>query len=133
MASFVANPENLALIRRFVDEIGRGLQADQAAVDDMVQAVDEAAANIIFHGYAGKPGALEIDITREEAALVVRLRDWTAHFDPTRFPPPDLSIPLEKRHPGGLGIYLIYQYVDQVKYRAIPQGGNELILVKKAF
>ncbi len=133
MASFFAKPENLASIRRFVDETGRGLRADQGAVDDMVQAVDEAAANIIFHGYAGKPGALEIDITREEASLVVRLRDRAAQFDPTRFPPPNLSAPLEKRHPGGLGIYLIHQFVDQVKYRAIPQGGNELTLVKKAF
>ncbi len=133
MASFVAAPENLASIRRYVEESALSLQADPAAVDDMVQAVDEAATNIIFHGYAGKPGKLEIGITREEASLVARLRDWAIPFDPTQFPPPDLSSPLEKRNPGGLGICLIRQFVDQVKYQAITQGGNELILIKKAF
>jgi serine/threonine-protein kinase RsbW len=133
MASFVADPENLAAIRRFVEESARRLQADRAAVDDMVQAVDEAATNIMIHGYEGKPGKLAIDITRDEKSLSVRIRDWATPFDPTQYPTPDLSSSLEERHPGGLGIFLMRQYVDQVKYQAMDQGGNELILLKKAF
>jgi serine/threonine-protein kinase RsbW len=133
MTFFIAEAGNLAEIRRFVDETAQMLRADQAAIDDMVQAVDEAAANIIFHGYAGKSGILEIDVTREDASLVVRLRDQAAQFDPTRIPAPDLTTPFMKRRPGGLGIYLIHRYVDQVQYRAITQGGNELTLIKKAF
>ncbi len=133
MAFFVAEPGNLSVIRRFVDETAQHLGADQAAINDMIQAVDEAAANIIYHGYAGKSGVLEIDVTRQTTSLVVRLRDQAAQFDPTQVPAPDLATPLSKRRPGGLGIYLIHQYVDQVQYRGIPQGGNELTLVKKAF
>lgn len=133
MAIFIAEPGNLAEIRRFVNETAQHLGADQAAVDDTIQAVDEAAANIIFHGYAGKPGMLEIDVTRVDASLVVCLRDQAAPFDPTRIPAPDLTTPLTKRRPGGLGIYLIHKYVDRVQYRVSPQGGNELTLIKQAF
>jgi serine/threonine-protein kinase RsbW len=133
MAFFNAEVGNLAVIRRFVEETSQQMGADQNAIDDMIQAVDEAAANIIIHGYAGSSGILEIDITREDASLVVRLRDQAAQFDPTRIPAPDLSIPWTKRRPGGLGVYLIHQYVDKVMYRARPQGGNELTLIKKAF
>jgi serine/threonine-protein kinase RsbW len=132
-ATYTAVLDNLALIRRYVAKIACDLQAEQAAIDDMVQAVDEAVANIILHGYAGKPGALEIEVSREDTLLVVRLRDQASQFDPTRVPPPDLSTPLEKRPLGGLGIYLINQFVDQLQYRAIPQDGNELTLMKKAF
>ena len=133
MAIYVAETDNLAEIRRFVDEAARYLRANQAAVDDMVQAVDEAVANIIIHGYAGKSGLVEINVTREDVSLVVRLRDQGVQFDPTQMPAPDLTTSIMKRRPGGLGIYLIHQYVDQVQYRAITQGGNELTLIKKAF
>ena len=132
-ASFTAELENLVLIRRFVEKTAQNLQADQAAIDDIIQAVDEAACNIIVHGYAAKPGIIEIEVKRERDTLAVRLRDQAAQFDPTTVPPPDLTIPLEKRCPGGLGIHLIREYMDQVRYLAMPQGGNELTLGKKAF
>jgi serine/threonine-protein kinase RsbW len=132
-ASFFAELENLVLIRRFVGKTAQSLQAGQAAIDDVIQAVDEAAGNIIVHGYAGKPGMIAVEVMREGDSLVVRLLDQAPQFDPTTVPPPDLIMPLEKRHPGGLGIHLIREYMDQVRYSAMPQGGNELTLVKKAF
>jgi len=132
-ASFVAERENLAVIRRFVEEMSQDLGADQAATDDMIQAVDEAVTNIIVHGYAGRSGMIEIQVKRDRDSLVVCLRDQAPRFDPTTLPPPDLISPLEKRRLGGLGVYLIRQFVDQVHYRAMPQGGNELTLVKRAF
>jgi len=132
-ASFAAELENLAVIRRFAEETAQSLQANQAAIDDMIQAVDEAVTNIIVHGYAGRPGTIEVRVKRAGNSLVVRLRDQAPRFDPTAVPPPNLTLPLEKRRPGGLGVHLIRQFVDQVRYRAAPQGGNELTLVKKAF
>jgi len=132
-ASFAAELENLTVIRRFAEETAQGLQARQAAINDMIQAVDEAVTNIIVHGYAGRPGPIEVELKRESDSLVVCLRDQAPRFDPTTVPSPDLTLALEKRGPGGLGLYLIRQFVDQVRYRAMPQGGNELTLVKKAF
>jgi serine/threonine-protein kinase RsbW len=132
-ASFAAKLENLVLIRRFVEKTARSLQADQAAIDDVIQAVDEAATNIIIHGYAGKPGMIDVEVKREVDSLIVHLLDQAPQFDPTTVPPPDLTLPLEKRRPGGLGIHLIREYMDQVRYLAMPQVGNKLTMVKKAF
>jgi len=132
-ASFAAELENLAVIRRFAEETAQSLQANQTAIDDMLQAVDEAVTNIIVHGYAGRPGTIEVRVKRAGDSLIVRLRDQAPRFDPTTVPPPDLTLPLEKRRPGGLGVHLVRQFVDQVHYRAAPQGGNELTLVKQAF
>ena len=39
-------------------------------------------------------------------------------------------MPLEKRAPGGLGIYLMRRSVDEVMHRVTREGGNELVFVK---
>jgi anti-sigma regulatory factor (Ser/Thr protein kinase) len=130
--SVSAEVANLAVIRRFVEEIATSLRADRKAIDDMLQAVEEATANIIFHGYHGQPGNIEIEMGQEQGALVVRLRDQALPFDPTRVPPPDLTSPLETRRFGGLGVHLIRQFTDQMTYRVMPEGGNELTLRKNA-
>ena len=130
--SVSAEVANLAVIRHFVEDRASDLKADRKAIDDMLQAVEEAAANIIFHGYHGQPGDIEIEMGQEQGALVVRLRDQALPFDPTRVPPPDLTSPLETRRFGGLGVHLIRQFTDQMTYRVMPEGGNELTLRKNA-
>jgi serine/threonine-protein kinase RsbW len=132
-ASYAAELGNLAVIRCFVEDAAQDMQASQIAIDAMIQAVDEAATNIIVHGYAGKPGIIQVSVGREKDSLVVSLQDRAPAFDPLQVPPPDLTLNLMQRHPGGLGIYFIRQFMDQVQYRPLPQGGNELELIKKAF
>ena len=122
--------DNLPVIRDFVHamavECGLGLEA----VDGVVLAVDEAVTNIIVHGYAGGGGTIDIIVERRGQSVAVCMRDNAPPFDPTRAPSPDLTIPLEDRPPGGLGIYLMRRSVDEVSHRVTPQGGNELVLIK---
>lgn len=130
--SISADLYRLDLIRRFVEEKAAALEADPEAISAVVQAVDEAATNIIVHGYQKEPGIIEIEIWGEGDAFVVRLRDQAPPFDPTTLPEPDLSLSLEERPFGGLGVFLIKQFMDEMRYRVTPQGGNELTLVKKS-
>jgi len=131
--SFYARLENLEKIRNFITETGQSLCAGEDCLECMVHAVDEAASNIIIHGYDGRPGEIEIAVSRVGDNLVVRLRDQAPHFNPTHYPMPDLTLPLKKRPLGGLGIYFIRHFSDDVRYRVNDQGDNELTLVKKAF
>jgi serine/threonine-protein kinase RsbW len=135
-----ANLQNLSRIRRFVAEQGAALGAALDAVDDMILAVDEIATNSVVHGYGnldldasveGK-AEIEVEVRREGGALVVCLRDEADLFDPRDVPPPDLSLPLEQRPLGGMGVYLVNQLVDELTHAARPQGGNELTLTIRA-
>ncbi len=126
-----ARLENLAAIRRYVHESVMALGGAPAAADDMMQAVDECVTNIIVHGYQGQPGPIDLEWHYQDNRLTVYLRDRAPLFDPTSLPSPNLSLPLEERHPGGLGVYLARQMVDRMEYRVRPQGGNELILIKQ--
>jgi serine/threonine-protein kinase RsbW len=126
-----AELDNLTLIRHFVEERATALEADPAVVPDLLLAVNEAATNIVLHGYRGQPGVIEIEIRRKGDSVVICLRDEAPPFDPRLVPPPDLTLPLEERPLGGLGIYLISQLMDDVTHRVMSEGGNELTLLKR--
>jgi anti-sigma regulatory factor (Ser/Thr protein kinase) len=86
--------------------------------------------NILMHGYHGKPGYLEIVMKRNETQVLVSLRDRARPFDPMQVPEPDLTIPLEQRKLGGMGIFFVRKLIDQVDYQALVDGGNELTLIQ---
>jgi serine/threonine-protein kinase RsbW len=126
-----ARLEHLGEVRRFVWEASLALNVEPDIVSDMLLAVDEATTNIIVHGYRGCRGTIEVVVEHASGALVVRLRDEADPFDPCCVPPPDLDLPLEQREPGGLGVHLMRQVVDEVSHRPMGERGNELTLVKK--
>ena len=125
-----ADVKNLAEIRRFVHASAESLQVAPDVIAEVVLAVDEAAANIILHGYQGQTGFIKVAVERQADSLVVHLYDLAPPFDPTQVPTPDLTLPLEERPVGKMGVFLINQFMDDVIYSTSPQGGNHLILVK---
>jgi serine/threonine-protein kinase RsbW len=129
--SIAAELQNLDIIRRFVEETAQAFGVETDAVLKVQLAVDEAATNIIIHGYQGQKGNIEIEMRRAGNDLMVSLRDKATPFDPTQVASPDLTLPLEQRAPGGLGIYLMRHAVDEMVHRSITGGGNELILIKR--
>jgi serine/threonine-protein kinase RsbW len=103
---------------------------DTAIIPDILLATTEAATNIIVHGYQEKEGTIDIEVTKDRDSLVIRLRDQAPLFDPTNVPSPDVSLPLENRPLGGMGILLTKDAMDEVTYQVTPNGENELTLVK---
>jgi serine/threonine-protein kinase RsbW len=126
-----ADVEQLAAIRAFVERQAELLGVESPAIYDLVLAANEIATNIVVHGYQGQPGAIEIDLRRSGDTIEIHLRDQAPPFDPTRAPAPDLTLPLHKRPFGGMGIHVTRQMMDDMRHRALPQGGNELTLVKR--
>jgi anti-sigma regulatory factor (Ser/Thr protein kinase) len=126
-----AKLENLAEIRRIVQEQAAILDVADDIAADMVLAVDEAATNVIVHGYQVQDGIIEIEARREGDAFIVHLRDETSPFDPTKIPPPDLSLPPEERIQSGIGIGLMRRRTEEISHRITLKRGNELTLVKR--
>lgn len=126
-----AKLESLAQVRRFVRERATVLDVDPATVADLVLAVDEAATNVIVHGYQGQEGTIEIEVRREGDALVVHLRDEAKPFDPTVAPSLDVTLPPEERAMAGMGIHMMRRNTDEMSHRLTLQQGNELTLVKR--
>ena len=128
--SVPADLERVAELRATVREIGAGCQAPPDCVGDLVQAVDEAATNVIRYGYRGEPGSIDMTIELVGDDIVVTLADEAPPFDPTAAEGPDLSIPPHRRTPGGMGIHLMRRSTDSMEHRVRPGGGNILTLTR---
>ncbi len=127
----LADVQHLTQLRQFIENTAAQWRADVREVEDVVLAVDELATNIMMHGYRGRPGPIEVVMRAAGSDLLVRLRDRAPQFDPTQVPPPDLSSPLEDRPIGGVGLHLVRNMVDELHYRPLRSGGNEVTLVKR--
>jgi serine/threonine-protein kinase RsbW len=128
--SVPAELDRLAEIRGVVRDAATAWGAPPTCLDDLVQAVDEAATNIVTHGYDGRPGTIELDVRLVDQRIVIELRDSAPSFDPTGVPEPDLTVPPMRRRPGGMGLHLIRLATDSLAYRPGPSGGNILTLTR---
>ncbi len=124
---FPARFEVLDQIRSRVAETARSAGFGDKAVYAVQLAADEAASNIIEHAYAGEPDAFfEMTCVMEGDRLVVTFYDHGKAFDISKVAKPDVKADLSERKIGGLGIYLMYKLMDEVRYRST---GSENILV----
>jgi serine/threonine-protein kinase RsbW len=125
-----ADLERIADIRAFVRDIALSSDAPPACLDDLTQAVDEAATNIVLHGYGGRGGTIDVDAHLADDRIVIVLSDTAPVFDPTTVPEPDLSVPALRRRPGGMGLHLIRLSTDSMVHRPRQGGGNILTLTR---
>jgi len=130
-AIFQASYKYLEDMRQFAAQAAKDAGMDDAEVYVVKLAVDEACTNIIEHAYGVEnEGEIECTCDAEDDRLTFILRDHGKPFDPSSVTEPDLSSGLEKRPLGGLGVYLMRQLMDEVRYESFGEAGNLLTMVK---
>ena len=97
---------------------------------DLTLAMEEAASNVIEHGYHGRGGELLVSFAVRDGAVILCLRDRARAFKPGKIGRPDTNLPLEDRPLGGLGLHLMHQLMDEVRYESLSDG-NLLTMIKR--
>ena len=121
--------KNLSVIRSFIEDAAARVGLSEEGVSKIRLAVDEACANIIQHGYGDNDGEIRLEAKQADGKLVVTLVDDAPPYNPlTETSAPDMSVPLEDRPLGGMGVLLVKQNTDAAEYRSTDSGGNALIL-----
>jgi anti-sigma regulatory factor (Ser/Thr protein kinase) len=112
-------------MRRVLDSLG----FDTDLRNQLVLAVDEAAANVIRHGYKNAPdGKLELSAWLVDENLEIRLRDFAPPVDASCVKPRDLM----ECKPGGLGVNLIDMSFDRWWFAKPDHGcGNVLVMTRR--
>jgi serine/threonine-protein kinase RsbW len=126
-----AQKDQLAILQAFLEEHTAAHSVAKRARYDLTVAALEIVTNSIVHGYAGEPGWIDVVLWSDGADLCVQISDQAPPFDPTAVPAPDVSLPLDSRAPGGMGIHMARHYVDEMVYRPLPEGGNEILLIRR--
>ena len=115
----------LAAIREF--SAAHGFPATIA--DDLALSLDEILSNVVNHGYRGATGPISVCARRTAEAVELEIRDRASAFNPLDVPRPDLTLPLERRAPGGLGLHFVRTVMDRMEY-AREAGENRLRLTR---
>jgi serine/threonine-protein kinase RsbW len=127
-----ATLDNVPRAMACVREAAQAAGFDESALYEIELAVDEACANVVQHAYGkDETGEMEVSCYLDGSDFVVQVRDWGRAFDPGAVPEPDVNAPLEERSLGGLGLFLIKQFMDDVQFSFDPETGNTLTMVKK--
>jgi len=129
--SIPSDPACLTVVRALIERIARLIGFGDEQVDLIILAVDEACTSIIRHQYDGRcDQRIDITVVATDPGnrLEVVLRDYGQVRDPKCFAGRDL----DEVRPGGLGVHIIQEVMDEVQYTSAPGGGMQLRLVKTA-
>ncbi len=121
----------LDVVHSYIAEILRFYKISRRNIKKLVLAIDEAITNIIEHGldFDGEH-LIEIDLNIEWPYVEFVLEDDAIQFNPLTY---ELNLDtFSYEHPkeGGLGIFLIKQVMDELKYNHLSNGKNHFSMKK---
>lgn len=101
------------------------------ALHEVQLAVEEHLANILNHAFTDQQEhQILVRLEVETDILRIEVEDDGRPFNPLEHPKPDLTLPVDQRPIGGLGIHMMRKSVDQIEYRR-ANGKNILAILKR--
>lgn len=125
-----ATVENITVITEFIDEQleNAGCPLDIQYLIDI--AVDELFGNVAKYGYVDCTGKITVKTDIDEKMAVITFIDNGIPYNPLMRETPDLELSAEERSPGGVGIHIVKNSMDDIKYE-YKNNQNILIIYKK--
>ena len=130
--TFPASKDALPEVLGFVEETLEGCECPMRIQTAICVAIEEVFVNVANYAYGEGSGdvTLEIGFDKVSRDVTFRLSDWGTPFDPLQKPDPDITLSVEERQIGGLGIFIVKKTMDAVRY-AYEDGKNILTMIKK--
>ena len=123
--------QSLPLVNEWIEQCCEeaGLGLDWVMKFQLV--IEEMVSNVIFYAYdpQQQEAAIELRFTWEAGRVSILLRDWGKPFDPTAKEDPDITLSVDDRPIGGLGIFMVKQLMDEVRYERV--GSSNLLTLQK--
>ena len=130
---FHSSFDMLEFVQVVCDHVGRMSGLDEDAIHWVSVAVRESVINAIKHGNAQDASKrVHVEFTPldgEQPGIAIRVRDEGCGFDPAALPDP--LAPENILKSTGRGIFLIRTFMDELVLQRAPQGGMEVMMVKR--
>jgi sigma-B regulation protein RsbU (phosphoserine phosphatase) len=125
---FDAAPNQLKPMRDAVLATVEAQGTDAVLANDLVLALNEACMNVIQHACSGTPGTqIRVELFRQGNTLLFHVLDNAAPIDVSSVKPRNL----DDVRPGGLGVHLMREIMDQVEFLTPPAGFGNFLCMKK--
>ena len=123
-----ARADRLKVIRHTVRSALEYLDCEKEMTEEVILAVDEACQNVVRHAYGGRDdGEIAVELRRDGDDFVVEVQDFAAPVDVETVKGRDL----DDIRPGGLGVHLIREIMDDVQFVTPPAGVGNLLQLRK--
>jgi sigma-B regulation protein RsbU (phosphoserine phosphatase) len=123
--------QQIPQLAEFIETIADEINLDQGLAMSLNLALEEAVTNVILYAYPkGSDGRVDVEAIISKDKLKFIISDSGKEFDPTAAPEADVTLGVEDRPIGGLGIYLVRKIMDSVSYER-TDGKNVLSMIKK--
>lgn len=121
----------ISKLNQFIEEIGDEFSLAPDLVFNLTLVMEEAVVNVINYAYPKEEHEkIYVSARLHGGSIIMVIADNGKEFDPTLAPEADITLSAEERPIGGLGIFLIRNIMNEVKYERI-EGKNILTLEKK--
>ncbi|GAB4551360.1 MAG: hypothetical protein Tsb0013_13450 [Phycisphaerales bacterium] len=122
VVEMLSQPRYLSGARDLVAAVAKRLGFTDHDCGQIALAVDEALCNVIRHGYDRRETEkiwLSIwPVTHDEkSGIRILIEDEAEQVDPEQIKPRDL----DEIRPGGLGVYIIREVMDEARFERRPQ------------
>ena len=114
----------------FVDEVCETLGFDMSVAMQINLAIEEAVVNVMNYAYPeGTRGNINVIAQANDERLKFVISDSGTPFDPTVREQVDITLAVEERPIGGLGIHLVRQIMDSINYQR--DGDKNVLTLRK--
>lgn len=123
--------ENIGSVTGFVDDFLDGQECSRKAKMQINIAIDEIFSNISYYAYQNETGqvTMKVDMQENPKAVCITFIDCGIPYNPLEKEDPDITLSIEEREIGGLGIYMVKKNMDEMEYE-YSEGKNILVLKK---
>lgn len=115
------------LLAEWVEQLGEELGLEMPEVFQLNLALEEAVVNVMNYAYEDS-GLIDLSAKVVDSEIIFVLEDSGKAFDPTKVDDPDITLSAEDRDIGGLGIFLVQQFMSGVTYSR-EDGKNVLTMI----
>ncbi len=93
-------------------------------------ALEEVLSNVIRHSAEGVSPEISVRFTFDPDVFEFEVIDNGAEFNPLELPPFNVEARLGERRAGGMGVHIVKQLADEVRYQ-YREGKNSFVFRKK--
>ena len=126
-----AKIENVDKVTEFVNEMLEEKDCPLKVQMQLDVAIDEIFGNIAYYAYGKGSGNATIQIEMEDNPPKITLTfiDQGIPYNPLENKDPDITLDIEDREIGGLGIFLVKKTMDELSYEYAD--GQNILTMKK--
>ena len=123
--------DQIDTVRKFFDDYSKENKLTEKTVHDIQMALDELLTNIVNYGYEDSDEhKIDVRFGINDDAVRVEIIDDSKPYNILEQENPDISLSVEDKPIGGLGIFLIKKLMSNVDYYT-KEGKNHLVMTKE--